>query len=152
MEHDGSVIGNFGSFFALWPLTTQKIKILKKQKTTEDIMLFNILYCIILHNRIINGWSYDVRSLRYGVQRTESLGHFFHFYSKIKILKKWNTYLEISCHTCALKNDNHMMYGSWDMECKGQNILSFWAIYYPSNDPKSQTEKIGKKLMEQAFF
>ena len=26
-------------------------------------------------------------------------------------------------------NDDHMMYGSWDMECDGQNFLSFWTIY-----------------------
>ena len=26
--------------------------------------------------------------------------------------------------------DNHMMYGSWDMEYKGQIFLSFWTIFF----------------------
>ena len=26
-------------------------------------------------------------------------------------------------------NENHMMCGSWDMECDGQNILSFWTVF-----------------------
>ena len=28
-------------------------------------------------------------------------------------------------------NDSHMMYGSWDTECNGQNFLSFWTIFCP---------------------
>ena len=28
----------------------------------------------------------------------------------------------IISHMCTL-NDSHMMYGSWDMECNGQNFL-----------------------------
>ena len=41
-------------------------------------------------------------------------------------------------------------YGSWDMKCKGQNLLSFWAILFPfdaPSNPKSQKfEKIKKML------
>ena len=28
-------------------------------------------------------------------------------------------------------NDNHMMYGSWDMKRDGQNFLSFWTVFWP---------------------
>ena len=45
-------------------------------------------------------------------------------------------------------NDNHMMYGSSDMERDGQNFLSFWAIFplLPPNNPKNQNfEKMKKK-------
>ena len=28
-------------------------------------------------------------------------------------------------------NDNHMMYGSWDMEYSRQNLFSFWTIFCP---------------------
>ena len=49
----------------------------------------------------------------------------------------------------CIKNDNHMMHGSWDTKCDRQNFLSFWAIFYPfipPNNPKSQNfEKIIKK-------
>ena len=33
-------------------------------------------------------------------------------------------------HLCIM-NDNHMMYGSWDIECDRQNFLSFWNIFCP---------------------
>ena len=42
-------------------------------------------------------------------------------------------------------NDNHMMYGSWDMECNGQNLLSFWNVFC-SFIPLTQKIKILKKL------
>ena len=35
----------------------------------------------------------------------------------------------IILHRC-IKNENHMMYGSWEMECARHNFLSFWAILY----------------------
>ena len=73
---------------------------------------------------------------------------------KIKILKKWKNTGEITTrsltpqqfrkskywknekttqtychlHMCII-NDNHMMYGSWDMEHGQQNCLSFWTIF-----------------------
>ena len=34
----------------------------------------------------------------------------------------------IILHRCTI-NDNHMMYGSWDIECDGQNFLSFWTVF-----------------------
>ena len=61
-------------------------------------------------------------------------GHFFPFTPlttwKIKILKKWKRHLGdiIILHKCTI-NDNHMMFGSWDMEHDGQNFLSFWTIF-----------------------
>ena len=46
-------------------------------------------------------------------------------------------------------NDNHMMYGSWDIERNGQDFLSFWTIFCPftpSNNFKNQNfEKMKKK-------
>ena len=57
---------------------------------------------------------------------------FFPIYPPEK-LKFWenekNTW-RLSFHTCAT-NDNHIMYGSWDIECNGHNILSFWNIFCP---------------------
>ena len=34
----------------------------------------------------------------------------------------------IILHMCT-KNENHMMFGSRDIERDGQNILSFWTIF-----------------------
>ena len=53
----------------------------------------------------------------------------------------------IFSHKCTL-NDNHMMYGSWDMTCDGHNFLSFWTIFCPftsSNNMKNQNFKKLKK-------
>ena len=38
-----------------------------------------------------------------------------------------------------------MMYGSWDMECNGQNFLSFWTIFCPFTPLTTQKIKILKK-------
>ena len=55
-------------------------------------------------------------------------------------------------------NDNHMMYGSRDMERERQNFLSFWTIFYlltpppppaphlpPTNNPKNPKLKKKRK-------
>ena len=72
---------------------------------------------------------------------------------EIKILKKWKKTLEIALFYIntwiheyinlhkfiRTINDNHMMYGSWDMKHDRQNFWSFWAISYtftPLTTPK----------------
>ena len=91
--------GAWHNFFSFWtiflpiypspPLTTQRIKILKKwKKYPRD--------SIILHNCIYHKWqSYDIWFLRYELQQTDFfviLGHFLPFYPrnrpKNKISKK----------------------------------------------------------------
>ena len=49
---------------------------------------------------------------------------------KPKFLKKWkkNIWRYYHFKICTI-NDNHMMYGSWDMETNRQNFLSFWTIF-----------------------
>ena len=50
---------------------------------------------------------------------------------KIKILTLKKTPADIIIlHICNI-NDNHMMYGSWDMGCDRHNFLSFWTIFCP---------------------
>ena len=61
---------------------------------------------------------------------------------KIKILKKWKKTPGdiIILHKFTI-NDNHMMYGSWDMKCDRQNFLSFGVIFcplIPPNNPENQ--------------
>ena len=121
-----------GLFFALSPsYGIRKSKFLKNgKKTPEDI--------IILQMCIYHKWqSYDVWFLRHGMQQAEFLvilGHFLPFYPsnnlKIKILKKWKKTPgdTIILYMCPI-NDNHMMYGFWDMEHNRDNFLSFWTIF-----------------------
>ena len=41
------------------------------------------------------------------------------------------------------------MYGYWDMECKGQNFLSFWNIFYPFTPLKTRKIKILREQKEK---
>ena len=51
---------------------------------------------------------------------------------------------DIILHMCII-NDNCMMCVSWDMECGGQNFLSFWTILCPFTPLKPRKIKILKK-------
>ena len=93
---------------------------------------------------------YDVWLLRYEAWQTEFFviwDHFLPFYplttQEIKILKKmkklpWDI---ITLHTCTT-NDNHMMYGSWNIERDKQIFFvfsnHFLPFYPPNNPPKNQ--------------
>ena len=104
----------FWTIFCVFiPLTTQKIKILKKGKKAWRYHNFTHVYV-----KWQNGLSFWTLFCPFTPLTIW----------KIKILKKWNekkTPGEITVlHMCTI-NENHMMYGSWDMECNGQNFLSF---------------------------
>ena len=52
---------------------------------------------------------------------------------KLKSWKKWKKCLEIlSFYTymCTV-NEDHMIYGFWNIMCDRQKFLSFWAIFLP---------------------
>ena len=53
----------------------------------------------------------------------------------------------IILHMCT-KNHNHLMYGSWDMECDRQKFLSLWTVFWrfsPFSGLWTQKIKIFKK-------
>ena len=87
---------------------------------------------ILLYIHVYHKWrSYNTWSLKYKVWQTEIfiiLGHFFSF-QPLDNLGNQNFNIEktpgdiIILHICTI-NDNHMMYGSWDVECNRQNFLS----------------------------
>ena len=127
----------FGPFLCpLTLLTIQKIKILKKfKKNAWRYYNFTLVYC--------KCWSYDVWLLRYQAWQTEFfviLGYFLPFYhpnhpekqnfeKMKKILEilsfyRWVPWIKIIwCMIPEIKsateryhhNDNHMIYGLWDM-------------------------------------
>ena len=55
-----------------------------------------------------------------------------------------NTWTYIILQMCTI-NDSHMIYGSWDMECNGQNFLSLWTIFCTFTPLTTQKIKIYKK-------
>ena len=46
----------------------------------------------------------------------------------------------IVLHMCS-KDQNHMMYGSWDTEWDRQKILMFWAHFLPFYHPPNKSKK-----------
>ena len=64
---------------------------------------------------------------------------------KFKILKKWKkTPGDVILYMCTI-NENHMMYGSWDMERDRHNFLSLWTIFCPFTPLTTRKVKILKK-------
>ena len=74
-----------------------------------------------------------------------------HFFKKIKEkhlnLNKKNekNCLEISFYTylCTI-NEDHVIYGSWNIRCSRQKLLSFWAIFCPFRPLTTWGKKILK--------
>ena len=149
---------HFGPFFSNFtPLTTRKIKILKKWKKKYTWRNYHFTH-------VYHTWkSYDVWFLRYGVQWTESfviLDHFLPFYPNNNPKKEtfWRNEKTpgdiIILHMCTI-NDSHIMYGSWDMEHDGHNFLSFWTIFCtftPLTIRKIKILKKGKKPWRYYLF
>ena len=99
--------------------------------------------------------SYDVWFLRYKTQWIKFfviLGHFLPFdppnnlenqnFEKMK--KKLLRGIFI-LHMCTI-NENHMMHGSWDMECKRPNFFPFWTFFWPFTPLNIHKVRILKKM------
>ena len=138
---------HFGLFFDILPPSqSKKSKFWKNEKNSQRYYHFTQAY---------HKWrSYDIWFLRYGAQQTEFfviLDHFFSFYPSNN-LKNQNFEKTkktpgdiIILHMCTI-NDDHMIYGSWDMERDRQNFLSFWSVFFFTFTPlTTQKIKILKK-------
>ena len=106
------------------PLTTRKIKILKKWENDLELASF---YACLLKITII--WCI---LLRHGVRQVFFVifSHFLHFYppnnlenQNFEKMRKAPTVVVI-LHM-STKNQDHMMYASWDMECNRQIFYHF---------------------------
>ena len=132
MEHDQYNFLSFWNIFCTFiPLTTWKIQTFENIKTSHG-------YIIILH----------MCTIRYGVWQWYFLKFWTVFCpftythtplhscptpnnTEKKLWKNEKTPWDIIIlHMCTI-NDNHMMYGSWDMKCNRQKFLSFWTIFCP---------------------
>ena len=70
---------------------------------------------------------------------------------KIKILTLKKTPGDIIILHICTTNDNHMMYGSWDMECDRHNFLSFWTVFCPMDPENENFLKNGKNTWYYDF-
>ena len=142
-------------FLPFYPLQTPKIKILINEKICWRYHHFTHVYQ--------KSQSYDVWFLRYGVWQTECfviMDHFLPFYPPMdpenqNFEKMKKTPEDIIILQMCTINDNHMMYGSWDMEHDGQNFLSFWTVFCPFTPLTTWKIKIlknWKKYLEISSF
>ena len=143
------ILGHFLPFQPSDNLENQNFKI---EKNTSRYYHFTHLH---------HKWqSYDVWFLRYGVRQTEFfviMDRFLPFYppmdpenqnfEKIKITPEDIIILQI----CTI-NESQTMYGSWDMECNGQNFLSCSTIFCTFTPLKTWKIKILKKISEDVII
>ena len=110
---------------------------------------------VLLNIHVYHKWrSYDTWFLKYKVQKTEIfiiLGHFFPFRPlttwKIKILTLKKTPGDITILHISPINDNHMMYGSWNMERNRK-----CALFPPYGPGKSKFWKKWKNFRRYYHF
>ena len=140
------------NFFSVWAifclytlLTNGKIKILKQRKKHLEmsslytcVPKFTIIWCIL--PEIWNECFFFA-----------ILGHFlpFNLPNNLKnqsFEKMPGNIIILHLHTT---NDDHMMYGSWDMEPDRQNFLSFQTIFCPFTHVTTQKIKILKTMLNQ---
>ena len=140
-SEEDKIFCHFGPFLPFYhplPLMILNIKILKKMKKMPGDTI--LLYIHVYHKWTFykHKWkSYEVWFLRYWAQQTESfviLNHFLPFNSpdnpknqNFDKMKKTPGEITI-LHKCII-NENHMMYGSWDMECDRQNFCHFGPLF-----------------------
>ena len=97
--------------------------------------------------------SNDVWLLRYGKQDM-IFCHFRPLTQKLKFGKNvknaWR-YYPFTHYMCTI-NQDHMMYGSWDIKCKGQRLCHYGPFFalWPSQQPKKS--KLKKKKAWRYYY
>ena len=130
----------------------------KKWKKCLEILSLCTFMCTIHEDHMI----YSSWNIRCDWQKFSTFWAIFCPFSplittwKIKILTLKKTTADIIIlHICTI-NDNHVMYGSWDMERDRHNFLSFWTVFltfYPPMDPENQNfPKNGKNTWRYYHF
>ena len=146
-------------FFTTTPqsLMIWKIKFKKKWKKCLEILYFYAYMCTINEDHVIYG-SWNIKC---DIQKFLSFWDIFCPFStlttcKIKILTVKKTPGDIIILLICTINDNHMMYGFWDMEHNRHNFLSFWTVFCPFTphiDPENKNfEKIKEHLKILSFY
>ena len=134
---------HFGSFFPLLlPLRPRKLKLWKNGNTPGDIILLHMctknkdMECD--RQNCLSFWAIFCPFTSKNDPENQNFGK----------MKNWTPEGIIILHMRSI-NDNHMMYGSWDME-RNRQCFVVWANFcpfYPTNNLKNQNfEKLKKKL------
>ena len=122
------ILDRFLSFYPPKDLKNQKFEKMKKKH--QEISFYT---CATIND------NHNVWFLTYGLWQTKffsTLDHFLPFYlpndpKNQNVLKKKKAPGDIIILQKCTKNENHMMYGSWDIKCDGPNFLLFWTAFCP---------------------
>ena len=121
-------------------LTTQKIKILEKKQNLWRYYHFTHVY----HKWHIMYGSWDMEHKR---QCFVILGHFLSFHptnnpknQNFEKMKK-QTHGHIIFLHLSTTSEDHMMYGSWDIEVDGQSFFVILDYFFPF-DPPNNSENL----------
>ena len=126
-------IGNFSSFFPLHPPKNPKTQHFEKWKNLLELSFYTCA------PKITMIWFTVPEICSETDKNFVILDHFLPFnhspqWSQIsKYWKKWKRCLEILSfytHMCTI-NEDHMIYGSWNITCDRQKFSTFWAISCP---------------------
>ena len=134
----GQSFCHFGPFLPFDLPNNPKNQNFEKIKTRLGILSFILVY---------HKWSYDLWFLRYRARQTEFfhiLDHFLSFYTpspspnspesqSLQKMKKTPRGI-IILQKCII-NDNHMIYGLWDMKCNRQNFFVILGHFLNFNSP-----------------
>ena len=132
----GTIFCHFGLLFAIYIITLHMCTINDNHMVYGSWNMDHDRHNDDRNNHMMYGY---IWFLKYGVWQTQFyviLEDFLHFhppnnpknqnFEKMKKPRRDITTLQL----CTI-NDNHMMYGSWDMECDKHNFLSFWTVFCP---------------------
>ena len=142
------IICHFGPFFALLhslPNNPENQNFQKMKKASGDVIILNL--CNKKHDHMMYAYS-DMECLhRHNFSSFQAIFCSFAplLTSKTKIWKKCKKTPGdiILLHMCTI-NQDHMMYGSWDMKFNRQNffvILGNFLSFYPPNTLKNENIK-----------
>ena len=157
------ILGDFLPFYQP-PTNGPKIQNFEKWKTLLEILSF----C----TGDQKSQSYDMWFLRLSPDRVHSeicsvteffvfLDCFLPFYPTVNSENQnFEKMKKIPQNIIILKmctiNDSHMKYGSWDMECNGQNFLSFLIVFclftHPHNPKNQNFEKLKNRQDISLFY
>ena len=152
------ILCHIGQFFALLPThpPPNDHKNHNFEKKCLEILSFYTYMCTTNEDHMIYG-SWYIRCDR---QKFSLFWPIIYPFSplttwKIKILTLKKTPGDIIILHISTINDNHMMYGSWDIECNRQNffvILDHFLLFYPPNNLKNQNFEKWKNHLEILSF
>ena len=144
------ILGHFLPFNPPTNQVNQNFEKWKKKKGLRGVIILHM--CTKNQDMMYGSWDVEHGQIDFFV----ILNYFLSFYppNKLKnqnfekMKKKEKTQGGYHHFTHVYNNENHMMYGSWDMKHNRHNFLSFWTMFFSFTQLTTQKIKILKKKIK----